>query len=62
MLVKAKSEFEVVFHLPDLKLYGWCESWGRVTSAMNAQSSKTEPLGLVSWYPHAVLWQLKSPA
>ena len=61
-LAKAKSGLEVVFHLPDLKLSGWCGSWRRVTSAMDAQSSKAEPLGLVSLYPHAVLWQLKSPA
>ena len=55
-LAKAKSGLEVVFHLPDLKLSGWCGSWRRVTSAMDAQSSKAEPLGLVSLYPHAVLW------
>ena len=61
-LAKAKSGLEVVFHLPDLKLFGWYGSWRRVRSAMDAQSSKAEPLGLVAWYPHAVLWQLKSPA
>ena len=29
---------------------------------MDAWFSKEEPLGLVAWYFHAVLWQLKSPA
>ena len=62
MLAKAKYGLEVVFHLPDPKQFGWCGSWRRVTSVMDAQFSKVEPLGLVAWYPHAVLWQLKSPA
>ena len=62
MLAKAKSGLEVVFHLSDLKLSGWCGSWRRVTLAMGAPSSKVEPLTLVAWYSHAVLWQLKSPA
>ena len=47
-LAKAKSGLEVMFHLPDLKLSGWCGSWKRVTSAMDAQSSKAEPLELVA--------------
>ena len=61
-LTKAKSRVEVVFHLPDLKLFDWCGSWRRVRLEMDAQSFKAEPLWLVAWYPHAVMWQLKSPA
>ena len=61
-LAKVKLVLEVVFHLPDQKLSGWCGSWKRVISAMDTQSSKAESLGMVAWYPHAVLCQLKPPA
>ena len=61
-LAKDKSGLEVVFHLSNLKLSGWCGSWMRVASAMDAQSSKVKPLGLVAWKPHTELWQLKFPA
>ena len=48
VLAKAKSELKAIFYLPDLKLSGWCGSWRRVSSAMDAQSSKTEPLERVA--------------